>query len=389
MARNPSLSVSMPLTVLGDDDVRLLLHSLKREDILNLQQALGDALHYYSSGEAEAENQCSADMQPHRTQILRKDGSSTLFMPGMSNDGLGIKVVTLSDTDDKPGFPALLDSTNSSLSSFSLKSRSTGSSLGSSDVPSFPAYPSSDNRSGIASDTTLIGSDSLSKAGSAPSSTSPSGTLTLMDKQGVARAFINAAELTAFRTALASTMIFNKRQNVHDVVIFGAAKQAYWHARLALILRGTEVHHLNVINRSFERGVSLMKALYNPDWPVTLPHPKGEILSPGHQEYDRLLKSHVRGASAIFFTTPSKTPLFPAEFLTSTEGRKKGRYLAAIGSYKPHMCEIHPEIIRQAIAPSHKRHHHKHATQGGAIVVDSVESCFERSWRTDTGWCWR
>jgi ornithine cyclodeaminase/alanine dehydrogenase-like protein (mu-crystallin family) len=35
------------------------------------------------------------------------------------------------------------------------------------------------------------------------------------------RGLINASEITAFRTALASTMLFKKRSNVHDVVIFG------------------------------------------------------------------------------------------------------------------------------------------------------------------------
>lgn len=40
-------------------------------------------------------------------------------------------------------------------------------------------------------------------------------------------------------------MLFEKRQSVHDVTIFGAGKQAYWHARLALLLRGEEIHHMN------------------------------------------------------------------------------------------------------------------------------------------------
>jgi ornithine cyclodeaminase/alanine dehydrogenase-like protein (mu-crystallin family) len=51
--------------------------------------------------------------------------------------------------------------------------------------------------------------------------TSPSGSLTLLNRDGTPRGLINAAEITAFRTALASTMIFKKRKNVHDVVIFG------------------------------------------------------------------------------------------------------------------------------------------------------------------------
>lgn len=43
------------------------------------------------------------------------------------------------------------------------------------------------------------------------------------------------------------------------------------------------------------------------------------------------------------------------------------------------MIEIHPDILRQAVAPQHGRHFHKHAKQGGAIVVDSVEACMREA----------
>jgi ornithine cyclodeaminase/alanine dehydrogenase-like protein (mu-crystallin family) len=43
------------------------------------------------------------------------------------------------------------------------------------------------------------------------------------------------------------------------------------------------------------------------------------------------------------------------------------------------MIELHADIIRQAVAPTHKHHHHKHAKQGGAIVVDSVEACLKEA----------
>lgn len=194
-------------------------------------------------------------------------------------------------------------------------------------------------------------------------------------------------------------MLFKKRQNVHDLVVFGAGKQAYWHIRLALLLRGDEIHHLNIINRDFERVHQLLSKLYQPNeearqWSAdeqhipayrpgaeqNLPHPKIQILTPSHGEYQRLLKSTIRASSVIFFTTPSTSPLFPAEYLTNPEGRKKGRYLAAIGSYKPDMCEIHPDILKQNVQPEHgHRHFHKHAPQGGAVIVDSVEACLKEA----------
>lgn len=176
-----------------------------------------------------------------------------------------------------------------------------------------------------------------------------------------------------------------------------SGKQAYWHIRLALILRSTDIHHLNIINRDFERVHHLLQSLYNPDeqpskWdPDTmnipsyrnagddLHRPKIQILTPSHGEYERLLKSTIRASSVIFCTTPSLTPLFPAPYLTNPEGRKEGRYIAAIGSYKPHMCEVHPDILRQNVTPDHGRHFHKHAPQGGAVIVDSVEACLKEA----------
>jgi ornithine cyclodeaminase/alanine dehydrogenase-like protein (mu-crystallin family) len=112
---------------------------------------------------------------------------------------------------------------------------------------------------------------------------------------------------------------------------------------------------------------------------TTLSRPKIQILTPQANEYERLLKSTVRASSVIFCTTPSTAPLFPAAHLTSTEGRKKGRYIAAIGSYKPHMLELHPDILRENVEPQHTHHHHKHARRGGAVIVDSVEACLKEA----------
>ncbi|KAF2116057.1 hypothetical protein BDV96DRAFT_573261 [Lophiotrema nucula] len=354
----------MPLTILTDEEVRLLLLTLTKEDVLELQQSLADSLHYYSTSTEEDHNGCCSSMQPLRTALKRSDGQTTLFMPASSNEGLGIKVVTLAEPDAKKKQSVDVGS----LKSFDSMSLSTQSSTDTNtQVP--PASIDSTQ------------------------STTPKGTLTLLDSHGNPRGFINAEELTAFRTALASTMMFKKRTNVHDVVVFGAGKQAYWHIRLALLLRGPEIHHLNIINRSFESAHKLIEKLYKPhaeppQWPriniptpetTTLARPKIQIMTPSHNEYERLLKATVRGSSVIFCTTPSLAPLFPASYLTNPEGRKKGRYVAAIGSYKPHMLELHPDILKQNVAPAHHHHHHKHAATGGAIIVDSVEACLKEA----------
>jgi len=241
----------------------------------------------------------------------------------------------------------------------------------------------------LSSSSTVIGSGSPSISGSSKSTT-PRGSLTLFDQSGAPSAIINAEELTAFRTALASCALLKKRHSVHDVAVFGAGKQAYWHIRIALLLRGSEIHHVNVINRSFDRAREMLIRLYHPrPEDPEYENPIGEkygsktkiaILTPAHGEYTRLLKEYVRGANVIFCTTPSTEPLFPASYLTNPEGRKKGRYIACIGSYKPHMIELHPDILKQAVAPHHEhRHFHRRQREGGAVVVDSVEACLQEA----------
>ncbi|KAF2020542.1 NAD(P)-binding protein [Aaosphaeria arxii CBS 175.79] len=365
----------MPLTVLSDADVRTLLYSLKKEDILDIQQSLADALHYYSTATENDQNGCCSTYQPLRTKLKRPDGQTTLVMPASSNEGFGVKLVTLAGPD--------------APSTFSKPSRTDSSSTGSA-LPSLDSLSlSSENTISTASSTNPVArTESLESS----QSTTPRGSLTLLDKNGSTRALINAEEITAFRTALASTMLFNKRHNVHDLLVFGAGRQAYWHIRLALLLRGPEIHHLNIVNRSYMTAHNLIESLYAPhDSPASFPQinifanethlarPKISILTPQAQEYDRLLKNTVRQSAAIFCTTPSVEPLFPAAYLTNTEGRKKGRYIAAIGSYKPHMLELHPDILKQNVQPEHGHHFHKHAKTGGAIIVDSVEACLKEA----------
>lgn len=358
-----------PLTVLTDEDVRAVLHSLTGEDIKTLQQSLADALHQYST--AGEEDGCCSSYQPQRTALKRKDGSTTLFMPASSDTGLGVKIVTLEAPED-------------TSSEYKLKQLSLASTASSTTVGSKSPHAS------VSASSSSTAVDSPPASITNPKSTTPRGSVTLFDSVGNPSALINAEELTAFRTALASCMLLQKRKSVHDVTVFGAGKQAYWHVRIAMLLRGSEIHHINIVNRSFDRARSMLMSLYNPypnnpDYfnpigPKYNSKTRTAILTPGHSEYRRLLKQYVRDANVIFCTTPSTEPLFPASYLLNPEGRKKGRYIACIGSYKPHMLELHPDILRSAVAPHHEhRHFHKHQKEGGAVIVDSVEACLQEA----------
>jgi ornithine cyclodeaminase/alanine dehydrogenase-like protein (mu-crystallin family) len=199
-----------------------------------------------------------------------------------------------------------------------------------------------------------------------------------MDTEGRPFGYINAEELTAFRTALASSLLLVRRRKVKTVLVFGVGKQAYWHIRLSLMLFGSTIKHVQFVNRTFgERAKDCMKGFvqFNPlnkekeGWTDTT----FGILTPGYGEYERLLKEQIRQADVIYTTTPSTEPLFDHQYLTNTEGRKKGRLIVAIGSYKKNMIELPHEILAQATKRhGHGHHFHKHAEEGGAIIVDTL-----------------
>jgi ornithine cyclodeaminase/alanine dehydrogenase-like protein (mu-crystallin family) len=214
--------------------------------------------------------------------------------------------------------------------------------------------------------------------------TTPQGALTLMSADGKPFGFLNAEEVTAFRTALASSLLMIRRRKVKTLTVFGAGKQAYWHIRLALILRGTTIKKVHLINRDFnERATHLMKGFISFD--AATKKREGwfdttfDLTSLKYVEVDRLLKDYVRSADIIICTTPSTEPLFDHTVLTNTEGRKRARLIIAVGSYKPHMIEVPPEVVKQAIkVHGHGHHFHKRAEEGGVIVVDTLD-CVEEA----------
>ncbi|OJJ39569.1 hypothetical protein ASPWEDRAFT_150842 [Aspergillus wentii DTO 134E9] len=308
----------MPLTILSHGQLSSLLLSLTRDEITSLQQNLADALRDYSTGSQE--QGCAASYQPRRTAITRQNGCTTLFMPASTGQTIGMKMISLQD-GDKAGC--------ATDSGFEI--------------------PEGEN-------------------------------VTLLDGDSLPFGLLNAHELTPFRTALASTMLFNKRQRVRTVVVFGAGKQAYWHIRLALTLRGPDIHKVYIINRSFERAAELLKDIYaaeNSSWRGDV---KFSAVSSDFVEYPRLLNHAIHKADAIFCCTPSIEPLFPAELLTSREGRQKGRLVSAIGSYKSHMTELHPDILRDEVTVhSSHRHFHKHTKRSGVVVVDSLDGALKEA----------
>jgi len=89
-----------------------------------------------------------------------------------------------------------------------------------------------------------------------------------MDNDGKPFAFINAEEITAFRTALTSSLLMVQRKKVKTVIVFGVGKQAYvlvmqllsfsstnngsfWHLRLALLFHVRTITHNHILITDF------------------------------------------------------------------------------------------------------------------------------------------
>jgi ornithine cyclodeaminase/alanine dehydrogenase-like protein (mu-crystallin family) len=199
--------------------------------------------------------------------------------------------------------------------------------------------------------------------------------LTICDADGQAIGVLNAAGLTAFRTSLGSMLLFRFRKAVENIVVFGAGKQALWHIRLAVLLRGQDIRKITIVNRSAARTEDLLSELRSQK--VALPsHVVIGAFEEGNDK-NAALEALVLESDAIFCTTPSTQPLFPARFLTSEEAQKKSRYIAAIGSYRLDMQEIDPQLLQTLTSsastlpfPTHK---------GGVIAVDSIEGCLSEA----------
>lgn len=83
----------------------------------------------------------------------------------------------------------------------------------------------------------------------------------------------------------------------------------------------------------------------------------------------------------VYCCTSSAEPLFDGEILTSHEGRRKGRLVVAVGSLSPKTGELPVELVQRATKKHDKphRHFHKHAEEGGVVVVDTLEGALKEA----------
>jgi ornithine cyclodeaminase/alanine dehydrogenase-like protein (mu-crystallin family) len=213
------------------------------------------------------------------------------------------------------------------------------------------------------------------------------GATMIFDDDGRATGVLNAAETTAFRTALGSILLYQHRERTESILVFGAGKQALWHLRLALVLRSSDIRRVTIVNRSEQRSLDLIDSLRTMDKEAGISTTANVTFSTlsgtpsSSTEYESRLRGLVEDADVIFCTTPSTEPVFPSAYLTSEVGRQKTRFISAIGSYKLDMQEIDPVFLRtiatrgDSSLPGLYHPKHENVENGGVIAVDSREAC--------------
>lgn len=286
----------MPFTILSDTNIKSLLSSLSKPDLLALLATLQTTLTQYSTPS-------ESPHQPHRAVVTRSQ-QTTLFMPATTPTHSGVKIVSISP----------------------------------------PAAPNAPPKPGLQA------------------------SLTLCDAEGETVGILNAAEVTAFRTALGSMLLYAHRRRTGNVLVFGAGAQARWHIRLALLLRGEEIRRIAVVNRSRVRAEELVAGLREAGVPS---HVELEVFEEGECGGEGL-RARVEDADVIFSGVPSTSPLFPAAWLMSERARGRGRYIAAIGSYRLDMQELDPALLSEMAKPSGV---FRELVWNGKVAVDSAEGC--------------
>ncbi|KAJ6052356.1 uncharacterized protein N7446_006998 [Penicillium canescens] len=172
------------------------------------------------------------------------------------------------------------------------------------------------------------------------SETGIQGVINVFNPEGRLQGLLAAAEVTAFRTALATMTLFVRCTTIRkdNVVVFGCGRQAEWHARLALLLYPEQIRCVTFVNRGRGRLEEYKRDVVDElrqRYPSVL---FNTLAKEGVDGYEERLGELLGAADVIFSCTPAVQPNFRFEVL---EARPKQRFISLIGSYKPHMREVY------------------------------------------------
>lgn len=188
--------------------------------------------------------------------------------------------------------------------------------------------------------------------------------LVINEISGEVEALINATNLTAFRTALASFLgiytVVKTQDLLPAITVFGVGLQAYWHVRLALTLYPQEIKTVNIVNRTLKNAEKLVDRLSKEFKNI-------EFNAFSYKETSQLesIKLQCLNSSLIFGCSPSTEPIILQEYINPNP--KYVKFISLIGSYKPHMIELDLKVIRGL------------KDNGIKILVDSKEHCLHEA----------
>ncbi|KAG1047962.1 hypothetical protein G6F43_009621 [Rhizopus delemar] len=170
----------------------------------------------------------------------------------------------------------------------------------------------------------------------------PATILVLNQHTGSVEAVLNAADLTAVRTAAGSGLAtrYYADPNAKNLVVFGAGAQGRSHVDMMIAARPT-INRIAIWNRGDERRNKLINELRDS-------YPNREIVSANED-----LENEVRQADIICTCTNATSPVLFGKWL------KSGVHLNCVGSYTKNMHEVDAETIKKA----------------ELIVVDSIDAC--------------
>lgn len=172
---------------------------------------------------------------------------------------------------------------------------------------------------------------------------------------GKPEGMINAATLTAFRTALTTcsglyTAISPGITILPELTVFGAGAQALWHIRLALALYGDDIIRVNIVNRNIANARALCDQM-------SVDFPKCAFKSISLKNLEEV-SLHLRNSSIIFGCVPSIEPVIKQLYINVDPQIPK--FIGLVGSYKPHMIELEKNLLIQEFKDANVK-----------IVVDS------------------
>ncbi|OTA95584.1 hypothetical protein M434DRAFT_393637 [Hypoxylon sp. CO27-5] len=198
------------------------------------------------------------------------------------------------------------------------------------------------------------------------------GILAICDENGLPKGIINAAEVTAYRTSLIALIPYMWRRNTENIVVYGAGKQALWHIRLALALRGDEIKSITVVNRSESRAIEMLSRIFRENEARWKSPAKIAYLDPSNPSFYDNKEATLANADAIFCTVPSKEPILHTHSVLGRGERRKTPYISAIGSWQPDMIELDPLLLRSIVYGT-EGSFHLSRDLAGSILVDDIE----------------